>query len=144
MYWILLIFLTIGLFYPIIGFIAIICMAGPVVLAFFKGRYWCGHICPRGSFYDKLLFHLSPHKPAPAFLRSKGFRIFMLGLILTVFSTQMYFAWGDLAAMGAVFINLILITTAVGIVLGIVYHQRTWCTFCPMGTLACWAAPKKK
>ena len=144
LYWVLLIFLAAGLFFPAIGLLAIICMLAPVVVSFFKGRYWCGNFCPRGSFYDHVLAKFSPQKPIPAFLRSTGFRIFVLFLIMTAFSIQMYFAWGDLGAMGMVFLRVILLTTLIGIVLGVFYHQRTWCSFCPMGSLASWIAEKRK
>ena len=63
---------------------------------------------------------------------------------MTAFSMQMYFAWGDLDAMGMVFLRVILITTLLGIVLGVFFHQRTWCTFCPMGSIASWIAEKKR
>lgn len=139
---ILLAFLAIGLVYPAIGVVALVCMLAPVVIAPFRGRYWCGNFCPRGSFWDNVITKVSPGKPIPPFFRSKGLRVFMLAFIMTMFSVQTYFAWGDLAAMGRVFINLILVTTIVGIILGVVYHQRTWCAFCPMGTLASWLSGK--
>ena len=144
LYWVLLFFLAAGLFFPAIGLLAIICMLAPVVVSVFRGRYWCGNFCPRGSFYDHVLAKFSPQKPIPAFLRSTGFRIFVLFLIMTAFSIQMYFAWGDLGAMGMVFLRVILLTTLIGIVLGVFYHQRTWCSFCPMGSLASWIAEKRK
>lgn len=43
MYWLLLVFLAVGFFYPPIGLIAIICMVAPVSVAFYKGRFWCGN-----------------------------------------------------------------------------------------------------
>ncbi len=138
LFWILLAFLAVGFVYPAIGLVAIVCMLAPVIIAPFKGRFWCGNWCPRGSFYDHALARLSPKRPIPPFFRSKGLRVFMLAFIMTVFSVQTYYAWGDLAAMGLVFINLIFVTTVVGVILGAVYHQRTWCAFCPMGTLASW------
>lgn len=144
LFWILLFFLAIGIIYPAIGLFAIICMLAPVVLAPYKGRYWCGNFCPRGSFYDNVIAKLSPQKPIPAVFRSKSFRVFMVVFIMSVFGIQMYYAWGDLGEMGMVFVRIILITTIVGIVLGLVYHQRTWCSFCPMGTLASWFSAKPK
>ena len=144
LYLVLLIFLVAGLFYPAIGLLAIICMLAPVAVSFFKGRYWCGNFCPRGSFYDHILAKFSPQKTIPAFFRTKSFRIFVLLLIMTAFSLQMYFAWGDFGAMGLVFLRVILLTTLLGVVLGLFYNQRTWCTFCPMGSLASWIAEKRK
>lgn len=143
LYWILLIYLVVGYFYPVVGLIAFICMIGPVSMSVFKGRYWCGHICPRGSYYDKLIGKVSRNKPIPAFLRGRFFRGFMLLLIFTMFGVQMYYAWGDWNAMGRVFWNIIFVTTIVGSVFSIIYAPRTWCTFCPMGTLSAMVAPRK-
>ncbi|MBR5743061.1 MAG: 4Fe-4S binding protein, partial [Clostridia bacterium] len=30
-------------------------MIGPVLTSIWRGRFWCGHVCPRGSMYDRLL-----------------------------------------------------------------------------------------
>ena len=46
--------------------------------------------------------------------------------------------------MGRVFWTIILITTIVGIVLSFIYAPRTWCSFCPMGTISRWVAPRKE
>ena len=143
LYWILLTYLVAGYFYPIIGFLAIICMIAPVAFAVRKGRWWCGNVCPRGSFYDRALAKYSPHKTIPAFVHSRSFRIFMVLFIFTMFGTQMYRAWGDWNAMGRVFWTIILITTIVGVALALIFAPRTWCSFCPMGTLSSWVTPRR-
>lgn len=143
LYWILLAYLIVGYFYPAVGLIALICMIGPVATSVFKGRYWCGHICPRGSYYDRLIGKVSRNREIPAFLRSRGFRGFMLVLIFAMFGVQMYYAWGDWGAMGHVFWNIIFVTTVVGSAFSIVYAPRTWCSFCPMGTLSAMVAPRR-
>ncbi|HWR41547.1 4Fe-4S binding protein [Sporomusa sp.] len=73
-------------------------MLAPILIAPFKGRYWCGNYCPRGSLYDNILSKFSPNKPIPAF-RTPGFRTFMVALIMSVFGIQMYYAWGNLDEM---------------------------------------------
>lgn len=90
MYWILFVYLVVTYFVPELGVIAIICMVGPVAMAVRKGRYWCGHYCPRGSLYDKVVSRFSPHKRIPLFVRRKGFRIFMLCFIFGMFGVQLY------------------------------------------------------
>ena len=142
MYWILLIYLVVAYFIPETGVVAIICMIGPVAMSIKKGRYWCGHFCPRGSLYDKVISRFSPHKRIPKFVRSKVFRIFMLCFIFAMFSIQIYLNGFTWAGVGRTFWILILVTTIVGIVLGFIYAPRTWCSFCPMGTLSAWVAPK--
>ena len=64
LYWIIIAYIIIGWFFPVIGLIAIICMVGPVM------------------------------------------------------------------------------TTIVGVTLNFIYAPRTWCSFCPMGTISRWVAPK--
>ena len=143
LYWMLLAYLVIGWFYPVVGLLALICMIAPVAFAVRRGGWWWGSACPRGSFYDRVLSEHSPHRPIPRFVRTSGFRLFMVMFIFTVFGVQMYFAWGDWNAMGRVFWNIILVTTVVGIVLSFVYAPRTWCSFCPMGTLSSCVSPKQ-
>ena len=78
LYWIIIAYIILGWFFPVIGLLAIICMIGPVVTSIFKGRWWCGHVCPRGNMYDRLLSKYSPHRPIPKFVRTFGFRLFMV------------------------------------------------------------------
>ncbi len=140
-YWILFAYLIIGWFYPVVGFVAFICMVGPVLTSIWRGRFWCGNICPRGNMYDRLLARYSPHRPIPPFLKSFGFRLFMVFFIFMMFGVQLYMGWGDWNAMGKVFWNIILMTTVVGVVLNFIYAPRTWCNFCPMGSISRWVAP---
>ena len=144
LYWILLVYFVVAAIWPVVGLIAFICMIGPVAVSIFKGRYWCGNICPRGSYYDKLISRFSRNKKIPSFLRSTPFRVFMVLFIFAMFGIQMYFAWGDWNAIGRVFWNIIFITTIVGTIFGLVYSPRAWCTFCPMGSLSALVAPRKK
>ena len=141
-YLILLVYLVLTLVWPVVGLAAIICMLGPVLMAIKRGRYWCGHYCPRGNFFDRVLSRYSPHRPIPKFVRTRGFRIFMLFFIFAMFGIQLYFAWGDWGAAGMVFWRIIVITTVVGIILAFIYAPRTWCSFCPMGTLSSWVSPR--
>ena len=144
LYLILLTYLVIGFFFPVVGWAALVCMVAPVWMSAYRGRYWCGHFCPRGSLYDKVLSRISPHRRIPKFLRSVYFRSFMVAFIFTMFGVQMYSAWGDWGAMGRVFWLIILMTTVVGVLLSVVFAPRTWCSFCPMGTLSAWVAPRNR
>lgn len=133
-----------GWFYPYLGFLMLICMMAPIVIGFFRGRFWCGWVCPRGSFLDYVMGHFSRNKPAPAWLRSKHFRRGMLIFLMGMMGFQLTMAWPNPQAIGRVFIMLLTVTTVVGIGLAIAYRPRTWCTFCPMGTLASWVSRGKR
>ncbi len=135
--WTLLIgFLAIGWFYPAIGIIALVCMTAPVIVALITGRRkWCALFCPRGIFNDVILSKISRSRKAPAFLRSVWFKvIFLLFLFYTLFTGLS--AADTIAEIGLVFVRLVSVTTAIGIIAGVAFHQRTWCSFCPMGFLA--------
>ena len=97
LYWIIIAYIIVGWFYPVVGLIALICMIGPVMTSIWKGRWWCGHVCPRGNMYDRLLSKYSPHKPIPAFVRTFGFRLFMVFFIFGMFGLQLTFTvpWSE-------------------------------------------------
>lgn len=143
-YLLLIIFAAAGLFDLRFALAAVICMAAPVTVALFKGRYWCGNYCPRGNFYDNIISKFSKNKRVPKFLKSVFFRTFMVILMMTMFILGIKENWGNLYGMGMVFYRLIIVTTIIGIVLSIPYSYRTWCHFCPMGTLASLAAKFRK
>jgi polyferredoxin len=99
--------------------------------------------------YDRLLSKYSPHREIPRFVRTFGFRLFMVFFIFTMFGIQLSQArwsegglamWSDI---GRVFWTIIVLTTIVGVTLNFIYAPRTWCSFCPMGTISSWVAPKK-
>ncbi len=136
-FFVLIAYLILAYFFMPLGLIAIICMASPIIFALLgKRRYWCGNFCPRGIFFQNVTGRFSRRKPIPRFLRSTGFRIFIVCFIMGNFGLGVYMNWGDFAGIGMVFYRIILITTIVGIVINTVYMPRTWCAFCPMGSIS--------
>lgn len=133
---ILLLFCFVGIVFPLIGSIALICMLSPVVVAFFRGRMWCGNFCPRGSFNDIILSKFSRKKGIPKMFKEEWFKVIFLVLLMGAFAVQLVLFWGDAVAIGSVFIRMIIITTLLAVILGITYNQRTWCVICPMGNMA--------
>ncbi len=126
---------------PKLGLAVIGIMAGLIGTSFFKGRYWCGNICPHGSLFDSLIHPISLNKNIPGFLKSKpmviGFFLFFMynfgGNTLNALEH-----WGDGSfwdRLGMVFSRTYLMVFVVGGLLGLVKNPRTWCQFCPMGTL---------
>ena len=53
---------------------------GTVATAFWRGRWWCGHVCPRGNMYLRLLSRYSPHRQIPPFVRTFWFGLQALRL----------------------------------------------------------------
>jgi len=129
-----------GQFIPEIGLLVPLVILTLLGMSLFKGMYWCGNFCFHGSFFDQLVMKISPHKKVPDIFKSKTFVGLILILFILNFSRQLYFAiTGDtgtvLARVGSVMANTYLVVILIGLFLGIVINSRTWCHFCPMGTL---------
>ena len=135
MIWLLPVILIGGLFYPLIGYLVLAMMIFLLVLSFFRGRYWCWNLCPRGAFLDLIMAKLSPNKPLPKIFTMQWFRwliftIFISFLILRILQTG-----GNLIAIGSVFVTMCIVTTLISIALGLTTKHRAWCMICPMGLL---------
>jgi polyferredoxin len=143
LWWILPLILIAGWWYPVLGYFIPFCMAAGLGIAAFRGRYWCDWLCPRGGAWDLLLSRVSLKKPIPSFFRDTKFRIFIMALLMTVLGSQLPRFWPSISGMGRVFVVMLSITTAAGIVLGLLTHPRNWCTYCPVGTLSNWLGKGK-
>ncbi|MGM5488343.1 MAG: 4Fe-4S binding protein [Nanobdellota archaeon] len=137
--WILLWVISLGgLFYPYLGYIVPVMMATLLILSFYRGRYWCGNICPRGSFFDIIVKRIFRVKDVPPFFRSNLFRVSFLIFFFMLFGwrlSRVMASQDPVAQLGFIFVTVCLFTTIIGFVLATLYSPRSWCIFCPMGTL---------
>ena len=133
-----LIFLAIlieGWFFPWLGFFIPLCMLLGLGVGFYKGRKWCDWLCPRGSFYDCLMKPLSLKREIPKILKSIPFRIAILGLLMIIMAVNLILRWPSVNKIGMFFVIILTVTTTLGIILAFIFHPRTWCSFCPIGTI---------
>lgn len=129
---------------PLVGFFIPLCMALGLGLAAFHGRTWCDWLCPRGSFEDAWLARLSRNTRIPEVFRQVPLRLAVLAFLMAMLTWQLIVRWPDPYAIGAFFVLLLTVTTAVAVVLGVIYHPRTWCYLCPIGTLAHWLGKNRR
>ncbi|WP_018249586.1 4Fe-4S binding protein [Orenia marismortui] len=136
--WLLIVaFLVLGWQHPIIGSLALVCMIAPIIVAAWKGgRVWCGAVCPRGSFNDNILSKISRSVEIPSIFKTIWFRVLFFIFLIYNFISGVIKANGDLVKIGFVFYKIIFLTTAITILFGIIFNERTWCSFCPMGSLS--------
>lgn len=133
--WIVVITIGLGWKYPLLGYSVPVVMLAGIIGSLIWGRYVCGNLCPRGSFLDRLMSLASPKKDIPGFFRHPALR-------WTVFSGLMAFMLyrglqdpTNLSHWGLVFWSMCLWTTLLAVILGLLIHPRSWCAFCPIGTL---------
>ena len=130
-----------GLWEPKLGLLVILIMAGLTATSFFKGRYWCGNVCPHGSLFDVVLMPLSKNKKIPDFIKSKVFMAAFFAFFMFNFGRRILGAidtWGTydfLDQVGFVFVATYLVVMIVGGLTAVFGNPRIWCQFCPMGTM---------
>lgn len=132
-----------GWFVPLLGYFIPACMVLGIGIALFKGRKWCDWYCPRGSFLDSLVKKISPGREIPAVLRGRPVRISILVFLMTFLTFQIVQRWPDVFSIGKFFVILLTVTTAAGVILAVLFHQRTWCYLCPIGTMQNWVGAQK-
>jgi NAD(P)H-flavin reductase/ferredoxin-like protein FixX len=130
-----------GLWFPMLGLLVLPVMVGLTTVSFFKGRYWCGNICPHGSLFDSLLYPITNNKKIPSFFKSKALGIIFFGYFSFNLGRKFIKVsglWGSMMfweRLGFIFVASYLMVTVVGGVTSLAFSSRTWCNFCPMGTL---------
>lgn len=133
-----------GWIYPLIGYFIPVCMLLGIGLAAFQGRSWCNWLCPRGSFEDSLLSRISFQRRIPDVFRATPMRLGVMSILMTVLTVQIIRLWPDPWAIGGFFVLMLTITTGLGIILGVIYQQRTWCYVCPIGTMSNWVGQNRQ
>ncbi|SDL53262.1 FAD-binding oxidoreductase [Halarsenatibacter silvermanii] len=130
-----------GHFLPHLGLLVPPIMAAMIIMSLMKGKYWCGNFCPHGSFFDELVMRVSRSSKIPNIFKSK----ITIGLVLIYFIYNMssriaeaIFTIGEIPlhhSFGFIFARTYLMVVIAGGLLGIAINSRTWCQFCPMGTM---------
>jgi ferredoxin-type protein NapH len=135
MVWLLPLIVIGGLFNPFLGYLVLAMIAFFLTLSFFKGRYWCWNLCPRGAFLDIVISRISRNRPFPKQFAREWLRWLIFFLFIAFLIFRLAKAGGNLIAIGAVFVTMCIITTVISIILGVAGRHRGWCVICPMGTI---------
>ncbi|SMG51039.1 4Fe-4S binding protein [Dethiosulfovibrio salsuginis] len=129
--------MVVGWWYPPVALVAFALMG--LVLLTGKRKKWCGSYCPRGSFLDMVMKHLSPKKPVPKWMTGKRIWYISLGVFLAMFTSQILLTglWNDFSwwRFGVVAYRMCLITSLVALPLALWRNHRAWCSVCPVGNL---------
>jgi len=130
--------------YSLLGYFIPLCMLLGIGIGLSKGRKWCDWFCPRGSFFDAMIKPISPPKEIPKFFKGLPLRIGMLSFLMLMMTFQIIKRWPNPYKIGMFFVILLTVTTVLGIILALLSHQRTWCCFCPIGSMANWVGRKRR
>jgi polyferredoxin len=124
-----------GIFYPKLGYFLLLVFASLLIIAPFRGRWFCGNLCPRGSFVDFWLAPISRKVRIPSILKSMKIRVPIFIALMGFMIFRIINTNGIVDRVGMVFVTLCILTTSISILFGVIIALRAWCSFCPMGTL---------
>jgi len=131
-----------GLFWPKFGLLLFPIMVTLIGIGIFRGKFWCGNLCPHGSLFDRFVSPFSAGRKFPELIKSPllkwGFFTFFMGMFV-IRVVRVMGSWGSLGfwdQLGFVMVFNYMMPTIIGITLGLVIKPRAWCRFCPMGTVA--------
>jgi ferredoxin-type protein NapH len=124
-----------GIFYPKLGYFLLLVFGSLMVIAPFRGRWFCGNLCPRGSFVDFWIGPISKKSKIPPIFRSMSIRVPIFVALMGFMIFRIIGAHSIVDKVGMVFVTMCILTTSAAILFGISIAPRTWCSFCPMGTM---------
>jgi polyferredoxin len=125
-----------GYFYPVIGLAVPGLMLLALALNFRGRRLFCSGVCPNGRALSAVITPVSKRGRLPAFLVEPGMRRILCGFMLfCMVNLLARYGSGGIAAAGRVFWSIYLVAVGISAVVGIAFKPRSWCAFCPMGTL---------
>lgn len=124
-----------GIFYPMLGYFLLLVFATLTVTGILRGRWFCGNLCPRGSFNDFWLSKVSRNRRIPPFFRSMRVRVPVFAALMGFMVFRIVQTEGVIEKAGMVFVTMCILTTAAAIFMGVLFSPRAWCSFCPMGSL---------
>jgi ferredoxin-type protein NapH len=131
-----------GWFWPYLGFIALGFILLLFALVWFRGRFYCGWICPMGGFYERVLAKVSLKRHMLPLFKEAWFKWLVFVLMFGLLTGRLIMSGGDLEAIGAIFVMMWTLSTGFAVALGWVWMPRSWCSFCPMGTMQGVLAPR--
>jgi polyferredoxin len=79
---------------------------------------------------------LSTGRDIPALLKSQSLRLATLIALMSLMIFRLSQNIGSLPHWGYVFWQMCLATTILAVALGLRYAPRSWCSFCPVGTMS--------
>lgn len=116
------------------GLFGFVCMGMPMYHALRgRGKIHCSKYCPRGSFLGKFMPSVSMDNTLPKFMRTKGFKNFMLIFMMTMFGISLYHSQLVPVKIAMAIFRLMFASFIVGIIMGVFFKPRSWCQVCPMG-----------
>ena len=126
-------YLVLGFFNILFAWAGLLCFFIPMLMSMFKGsKTYCNKYCGRGQLFGILggKLGLSGNRNIFKWMRSKWFRYGFLTFFFAMFFLMIWNTW---LVFG--FYSIMLTSTVLGFVTMLLFKPRSWCVYCPMGTM---------
>ena len=140
------IYFAMGFFHILFAWLGLISFFLPLIFAVGVGsKGFCNRYCDRGQLLRALGGQkgFSRRKDVPDWMKSKAFRYGFLAFFMAMFANmlcmtyQVYAGgaepWAAQFAFG--FYSMMLTSAILGVLTMLAYKPRSWCVYCPMGTM---------
>lgn len=146
-------FFAAGYFHIMFAWLGLVSFLLPLVFAFgFGTKGFCNRYCDRGQllrmFGGQLGF--SRGHAMPSWMKGRPFRLAFMACFFAMFFDILYTTWvvaqgaGDWQTVFAVRLYRFMLTSEIiAIVSMLWFRPRSWCVYCPMGTLTQLACQRK-
>ena len=131
-----------GLFEHKIGLIVpFFIMPGLMITSLFDGRFWCGNVCPHGSWYDSILLRYSKNKEIPRGFKNTVTIVIVFVIFIFILGSRVFKVFSNFLSLdlwdkfGFIFVTTYLVVLLISTALALFISPRTWCQFCPMGSM---------
>ena len=161
----MIVYLILPVYNILFAWIGLIFMITPVLIAVFFGtKSYCNKYCGRGQLYQLLggKLKISRDVKPPSFLRARWFRYAFLVLFAAKFGMMVYASYAAFTSssgagegswswllerpwelantpfaveVASSIYMAMLATTVLGVLTMLLFKPRSWCVFCPMGTM---------
>ncbi len=130
--------LALGWKYSILGLMVIPMIGSGMIFALINGRWFCGNICPRGQFLERLFSKVSSSKDIPRVFIQPIFRWTFLIIFMGKMSYSLVDVYQDgftVDALASAFWWSMFGSSVIAFVGALFYNSRFWCAVCPVGTI---------
>ena len=141
-----LIYFSLGFFNILFAWVGLCMFFIPLLLALAGwDKAYCNRYCGRGQLFALLggRLKLSRYRDVPGWLRSRFFRYGFLLFFMAMFCSMLHVTW--LVFSGAEtpwvaqfafgFYSIMITSTVLGLISLLLWKPRSWCVYCPMGTM---------
>ena len=149
-------YMTLGFFNILFAWLGLFFFCIPLIISLVWGtKGYCNRYCGRGQLFGLLggRFGLSRKKDIPKWMKSKWFRYGFLIFFFIMFFQMLWntYLWtfklpwhwayhGTFFSPGVAqfafgFYSVMLTSTTLGMITMVLFKPRSWCVYCPMGTM---------